>query len=175
MNHADSVSVVAEEPHVLPIQNDQVLSLFFRTSQGYMGHAQSYYGDPTRAWHASTFARYLPSWKDDFVNASWVKHPRSDPSRLVHWHAICCTRGATTHFIRHTIRRCLHRGPLSPKRQPNGLVLMTYYNTAPLGAFASHMPINDRSHMFLTAGMESNGTVLWSQPELVLYDRDRTR
>ena len=29
--------------------------------------------------------------------------------------------------------------------------------------------------MWLTAGYEVNGTVLWSQPELVLYDRNRTK
>ena len=29
------------------------------------------------------------------------------------------------------------RGPISPKRQPNGLVLMTYYNDGGFGAFAT--------------------------------------
>ena len=77
-------------------------------------------------------------------------------------------------FVKHP------RGPLSPKRQPNGLILMTYYNTAPLGAFASHMKVNDRNNMWLTVGHEitlKNGdkTVQWTQPELALYERDHTR
>lgn len=137
----DSSSVVAEEPHVMPILDETVFYIVFRTSQGYLGSAQSTPGNPKTKWMPSTFARYATSWADRFgANASWVKN-------------------------------C--RGPISPKKQPNGLWLMTYYNTAPLGTFASHMTQNDRSNMWLTAGVEENGTVLWLQPELVLYDRRR--
>eukprot|EP01045_Picozoa_sp_COSAG04_P016386 COSAG04_NODE_1363_length_7079_cov_19.484815_5_plen_83_part_00 len=46
------------------------------------------------------------------------------------------------------------RGPISPKRQHNGLVLMTYYNDGGFGAFATHMAVNDRNCMWLTAGHE---------------------
>lgn len=66
-------------------------------------------------------------------------------------------------------------GPISPKRQSNGLVLMTYYNDGGFGAFASHMAINDRNNMWLTVGHEqSDGTLHWTQPELALYDTVRS-
>jgi hypothetical protein len=140
--HPDDPNIVTEEPHVMPIQNDEVLYIVWRTNQGYMGHSQSQRGDFTKEFGKSSFAKYLPTWADKYENCSYLKHPR---------------------------------GPLSPKRQPNGLILMTYYNTAPLGAFATKMKVNDRNNMWLTVGHETNETVLWSQPELVLYERDRTR
>ncbi|KAH8067671.1 WSC domain-containing protein [Aureococcus anophagefferens] len=56
------------------------------------------------------------------------------------------------------------RGPLSPKKQPNGLWLMTYYNTEPLGAFAAAATVSDRNNMWLTVGREAGGTIKWSQP-----------
>ena len=141
--------VVAEEPHVMPIHNDSSLYVVFRTSQGYLGSAQSQgdggFGAP---WQPSAFARYGATWADAVPNASFVKN-------------------------------C--RGPISPKRQPRGMGggdvwLMTYYNTAPLGAFsAQDLALSDRNNMWLAAGYEENGTVLWSQPELLLYDRERKR
>jgi hypothetical protein len=35
------------------------------------------------------------------------------------------------------------------------------------------MAVADRNNMWLTAGHELNGTLLWMQPELILYDRRR--
>ena len=155
--HPDAPQVIAEEPHVCPILNDTVLTLFWRTSQGYMGHARSQTSDFAAAWNPSTFARYAPTWADDAkyaapngtpvvpkASAGWLKHPR---------------------------------GPLSPKKQSNGLWLMTYYNTQPLGAAFTHMKVSDRNNMWLAAGREdpATGNILWSQPELVLYERQRDR
>ena len=156
VNSPDDPSVITEEPHVLPISNDDILCIFFRTNQGYMGHSQSRARRQfSEKWETSTFAQYLPTWADNYEHANWLKHPR---------------------------------GPLSPKRQKNGLILMTYYNTAPLGAFATHMNVNDRNNMWLTVGHEVNvittnaagvtsttTTVKWTQPELALYERDHTR
>ena len=63
------------------------------------------------------------------------------------------------------------RGPISPKRQSNGLVLMTYYNDGGFGGFATRMVINDRNNMWLIVGHENeDGTLHWTQPELALYD-----
>ena len=149
----DDPTIITEEPHVVPIMNDKMLYIVWRTSQGYMGHTQTKKGaegdfSSFENWELSTFAEYLPTWADQYVNASWVKHPR---------------------------------GPLSPKQQPNGLVLMTFYNTAPLGAFATHMKVNDRNNMWLTVGHEMTNdktgrtTLMWTQPELALYERDHTR
>ena len=139
----DSPTRVAEEPHVLPILGDERLALFWRTDQGYMGHAvttSSNFSD-RGAWGDSTYASYeASSWASGAEN--FVKQPR---------------------------------GPLSPKKQPNGLWLMTYYNTQPLAAFAAAATISDRNNMWLTAGREVDGTVKWSQPELALYDRVRSK
>ena len=148
VNDFDSPTIITEEPHVLPIFNDDILYVVWRTNQGYMGHSQSKPGQKySETWETSSFATYLSTWADNYENCSFVKNPR---------------------------------GPLSPKRQKNGLILMTYYNTAPLGAFASHMKVNDRNNMWLTVGHEiilKNGdkTVQWTQPELALYERDHTR
>merc|ERR1712124_213691 len=61
------------------------------------------------------------------------------------------------------------RGPQSPKRQPDGTVLMTYYNNGGFGAFASAQTIMDRCVMWLTLGIEdqelpegNDGRLLWS-------------
>ena len=144
-DHPDDPTVVAEEPHVVPVHSDDMLTLFWRTTQGYMGHATSQRGGPAqfaKPWATSTFASYLPTWADGYQNASWLKPPR---------------------------------GPLSPKRQDNGQVLMTYYNTAPLGAAFTHLKISDRNMMWLTAGHDVAEGLCWTQPELILYERQRDR
>ena len=43
--------------------------------------------------------------------------------------------------------------------------------------FASTIKVSDRNNMWLMVGKEDNdtGTVLWSQPELALYERDHSR
>jgi hypothetical protein len=64
---------------------------------------------------------------------------------------------------------------LTRAQQPNGIVLMTYYNNGGFGAFASKMPLNDRCYMWLVAGHEVGGELQWTQPELVLYDSEHTR
>ena len=45
-----------------------------------------------------------------------------------------------------------------------------------LGLQAFHtLPLSDRNNMWLIAGHEIDGTLQWSQPELVLYDRGHSR
>ena len=68
------------------------------------------------------------------------------------------------------------RGPISPVQQPNGMILMTYDNTEMLTAFAAVAPVSDRNMIWLTAGKENEmGEIRWTQPELALYDRERTK
>ena len=140
---------IAEEPHITPLHAVDAYHVVFRTSQGYLGTSQSQVGDPTKPWATSTYAQYItPDWvRAMHPNASSVKHPR---------------------------------GPMSPKRILGAVsktdplpVLVCFYNNNGFGAFASHMKINDRNEMWLTAGWEINGTLLWTAPELVLYDRRR--
>lgn len=146
---------IAEEPHVVPMQvggEDSGSSVYmnFRTSQGYLGAATGDLMDSSSdAWPASTFAEYRQP------------HPRA------------LYNGNST-FMKNP------RGPISPKRQPNGLVLMTYYNNGGFAPFAHISPVSDRNNMWLTVGQEEgdvgNGTTIrWSQPELALYDRSRSR
>jgi hypothetical protein len=59
VNGFDDPSLIAEEPHVVPIFDESILYVIFRTGQGYMGHAQSNKGDPAKPWKPSSFARYL--------------------------------------------------------------------------------------------------------------------
>ena len=139
---------VTEEPHVVPLEEVDAFYVVFRTSQGYLGSAQSTAGDPTVPWRPSAYAQHLsiaggPDWvKAVHPNASALKNPR---------------------------------GPISPKRQPNGVVLMTYYNTGAFGEAFHTLPLSDRNNMWLIAGHEVDGTLQWSQPELVLYDRGHSR
>ena len=140
-------SGISEEPHITPLLAVDAYQVVFRTSQGYLGSAQSQVGNPRLPWHQSSYAQYLPldngtDWLAEFPNASALKNPR---------------------------------GPISPKRQSNGVILMTYYNNGGFGAFAHRLPVSDRNNMWLTAGYEINGTIMYSQPELVLYDRAREK
>ncbi len=53
------------------------------------------------------------------------------------------------------------------KRFENGLYLLLFYNDHNDG-YAS----NSRNPYWLACGRESEGVILWSQPEIILYDRD---
>ena len=63
----------APRDEVMPILDETAFYIVFRTSQGYLGSAQSTPGNPKTKWMPSTFARYATSWADRFgANASWV-------------------------------------------------------------------------------------------------------
>ena len=58
------------------------------------------------------------------------------------------------------------RGPITPKRLSDSLLLLLFY-------FNGATNYNSRNPYFLSAGIESSDrTIRWSQPELVLYDRN---
>jgi len=145
VNHLDDEAddAVAEESHVVPINNETQLYMTFRQAYGYMGQAYSQVGNFGADWGESSFAEYMPTWAGSVEGGDWVK-------------------------------QC--RGPMTPVRQKNNLILMIYYNTEMLAAFASTAPVSDRNLLWLTVGLEdSDGLVKWSQPELTLYDRDRAK
>jgi hypothetical protein len=58
------------------------------------------------------------------------------------------------------------RGPVTMKRFAGGLLLLFYNN------YKKTFSDYSRNPYWLAAGEERNGTVLWSQPEVGLYDRD---
>ena len=165
-------SGISEEPHILPLlaTAEEQYHVVFRTSQGYLGASHSQPGAPEKPWAASTYARYLPvDTSDDWVerthpNASFLKHPRGPtaPKRAVQ---SMVEEGADA------------EGGVEARARVGGGVppplLMTFYNNNGLGAFATHEEQSDRNCMWLAAGWELNGTLRWSQPELVLYDRRR--
>ena len=53
-------------------------------------------------------------------------------------------------------------------------MLTRYYNNGG-GKGEFFNPKVARSHMWLTAGYEIEGELMWTQPELLLYDINRSR
>ena len=92
-----AASGIAEEPHIVPLLDVDAYHVVFRTSQGYLGSSQSLTGSPEKPWMPSSFAQYMPA---DAEN--WPRHIHANASAVKN-----------------------PRGPISPKRQSNGLVLMT--------------------------------------------------
>ena len=83
------------------------------------------------------------SQKNDFY-APW------EPSAFARYRYTWANEMTNASFV----KNC--RGPISPKKQTNGVWLMTYYNTEPLASFASqNLKLSDRANMWLTAGLES--------------------
>ena len=61
------------------------------------------------------------------------------------------------------------RGPITPKRMGNGQYLMLFYND---DGSSGIFPAESRNPYWLTCGVEVEGHgILWSQPEVALYDR----
>ena len=108
---------IGEEPHIVPLTwgGYQVL---MRTSQGYMGSVVSSI-DPKLPWGTTQYARYAP-----------IKGPEGAASPLYN---------NNTWWVKQP------RGPLTPKRQPNGMVLMSFNHNAGFASFAAATPIMDRS------------------------------
>ncbi len=155
----------------------------FRTSQGYLGSSQSNPGDPEGPWHPSSYAQYLAV--GGIARAAWILFAgdkftmQLSVQMLTGWQIYIQT---LLQWRIQEVGRCpkcgcdvtynilvsnIVVGPISPKPQPDGCVLMSFYNNNAFGKFASHMALADRNNMWLTAGYESDGTIKWSQPELV--------
>jgi hypothetical protein len=60
-------------------------------------------------------------------------------------------------------------GPLTPRRFSNGRFLMSVFGNSEVPGFSSRDPY------WLVAGWEANGTIRWSQPELMLCTRVEPR
>ena len=50
---------IAEEPHIIPLTKVDAQHVVFRTSQGYLGSAQSQTGQPDAPWQPSGYAQYV--------------------------------------------------------------------------------------------------------------------
>ena len=102
-----SPASVGEEPHIVPLVTVDAFAVMFRTSQGYLACSRSVARDPSLSWRPSSYARYL----EPPVGKDWLAS--------LHVNASCMKNP---------------KGPISPKRQPNGVVLMTCVN----GCFDLH-------------------------------------
>lgn len=144
-------TTVAEEWHVLPLGQQASSPGFyaiFRTNLGVLGATST--GDPTAAsgWQPSAYAAYdlATPLPGGPPNASLsLKNPR---------------------------------GPVQLKRFSNGQTLLLFYNNHN-GGFASRPEaansICSRNPYWLTAGRDAgNNTVVFAQPEIVLYIRDQS-
>eukprot|EP00941_MAST-03F_sp_MAST-3F-sp1_P001324 g1324.t1 len=173
---------ICEEPHVLnlpPLQrqmrslrssqiqqlaNNYRYYVVFRTGQGYLGSSISTDQSKNITFSSSTFARYAKVHSTALYNeeTAGVKNPR---------------------------------GPISPKKVPGkSLWITTFYNNAGLGSFGTA----DRALMWISVGWQpsdieaeaaaeltiagetvalqkENVGIVWSQPELLLFDRTRNR
>ena len=142
---------VFEEAHILPLAAGGYWTVG-RTSQGYLGAAQT--ADPTAGagWSATGFATYY-----DPLRAPSVIVPMGG-------RAMPATTSAAA---KHGTGLKSPRGPLQPKRFTNGMYLLLYYNN--MGRSGE-----GRNPYWLSAGLEpsdAGGEILWSQPEIALFDR----
>lgn len=121
---------LAEEPHLLRLQNDSSFLLTYRTDVGKIGAHYSYDG-----CHTFTSGEWL-SYDPHSANRKFLKNPTVN----------LATFGLS-----------------------NGLYVIIYYNN---GRRTKHA--GSRSLMWASVGHTNRSKVIWSQPEIILYDRNRT-
>jgi hypothetical protein len=146
----DMVGDVLEEAHIVPLYSGGFYAVG-RTTQGYLAAAFTEKSGPS-SWPrgSATYAAYYD--------------PRTSAAGKLQAIPVAkCVRhsGSSGYGLKNP------RGPITPKRMANGLYLMLFYNNA--GA-----SFGQRDPYWLTCGHEVPGTdhgILWSQPEIVLYDR----
>ena len=135
----DPAATVAEEWHVLPLLNSSGFYAVFRTNIGLLGAAQT--ADPTgkTGWGASSYARFQQPPLPG--SASNITSSLKNP-----------------------------RGPITVKRFSNGLYLMLWFNNG-ADSYQTQVTasISSRNPYWLSSGIEVDGSIVFSQPEIVLY------
>jgi len=139
-------TTVMEEGHILPLESSQNMVVMARTSLGYL--AISTRDVRFRRIDDDDFSGIAMYWNNSVVNGTLV------PLHDVEIAPNVVARSGMKH----------PRGPFSPKRVSKKHFLMLYYNNKNGGSFG-------RDPYWLSCGIEVNDTILWSQPEIVLYDR----
>ena len=139
-------TTVMEEGHVLPLESSQNMAVMARTSLGYL--AISKRDVRFRRIDDDDFSDYAMYWNNSVVNGTLF------PLQDVEISPNIVQRSGIKH----------PRGPFTPKRVSKKHFLMLYYNNKNGGSFG-------RDPYWLSCGIEFNNTILWSQPEIVLYDR----
>jgi hypothetical protein len=161
----DCNKTVMEEGHILPMSTttDEQTVIMARTSMGYLalakrdGQMQPIDSDATTG-----VAQY---WNNTLSGGdSRRKQRRDSPPTLVPLNNVTTEKGEV---VRSGVKN--PRGPFTPKMVSPGVWLMLYYNNIGGGW-------NGRDPYFLSCGREvvdeSGFDILWSQPEIVLYDRE---
>eukprot|EP01052_Picozoa_sp_SAG31_P019126 SAG31_NODE_1383_length_8578_cov_3.660573_11_plen_566_part_00 len=147
---ADMIGDVLEEAHIVPLLAGGFYAVG-RTSQGYLAAAYTDKPGPS-SWPRSS-ATYAAYW-DPRTSAAGKLHAIPVAKRVRH-------SGSPGYGLKNP------RGPITPKRMANGMYLLLFYNNA-------GSQFGQRDPYWLTCGHEVPGTdhgILWSQPEIVLYDR----
>eukprot|EP01051_Picozoa_sp_SAG22_P001586 SAG22_NODE_63_length_23302_cov_17.506551_18_plen_813_part_00 len=138
----------AEEHHVIPLESGKGFNVFFRLGgQGFLGMART--TDPTgrSGWLPSCFARYwLPNIR------GCAQQPTQLPRNL-----------PATGALKNPL------GPTQVKRMRDGTILLLFYNAMGDTLTGADAGIGGRNVLWISAGRECAGELLWSQPEIAVY------
>ena len=153
-------NTVVEEAHIVPLHLSTGFYMIGRTTQGYLAAAWTADSDAKAGWQPTRYAQY---WDPTvlFGNPTAGKRPLVPLGRS----ASAFRTGAGLKNPRGPITtKMLAFGPHA------GTHLLLFYNNNGKGYSPS-----TRNPYWLSAGRETeNATILWSQPEIVVYDRIRT-
>ena len=146
----DNKSYNAEEGHILPLSDNKGFQIVFRTNTGHLGCAytnSSSLDINITQWTESMPCEYMNQFNNTATKTKYVKNPR---------------------------------GPITPKQVIKNTYndevryLMLYYNNG-------GTDFNNRNPYWLVSGLEYFNKelgvtqILWSQPEIILFIRDRSQ
>jgi hypothetical protein len=139
---SNASSCVAEEWHIIPLERTAGFFAVFRTSQGVLGASHTADASGRTGWVPSHAAQFWPgSASAGRAGGGALKNPR---------------------------------GPITLKRFRNGRYLLLWYFNGETG-FGNGKDgenLNNRNPYWLSSGRETlQGTVVFSAPEIVLYNR----
>eukprot|EP00939_MAST-03C_sp_MAST-3C-sp1_P003785 g3785.t1 len=141
-------TTVNEEGHVLPLSTfEDTYVVMARTSIGYLSQTTT----------DASLRQLTPTKRAEYFNTTTSKRSTFEPLSNV---TDVRTNKTLVAGIKHP------RGPFTPKRlTKEGVYLMLFYNNAGGGSFG-------RDPYFLSCGHETDRSILWSQPEIGIYDRE---
>ena len=148
--------VVMEEGHVLPLAQSAGFYAVGRTSLGFLAAAFTSDATAGSGWGVTAYAQYWDPTRSAHNNSN---------NKLVPQPGMRVGQLPSTGLKN-------PRGPITPKRMSNGIYLLLFYNNAGGGGYSR----TARNPYWLAAGREvvleedGAGLILWSQPEVVLYN-----
>ena len=148
-------TTVMEEGHVLPLSTVQNRTVIMgRTSMGYLASVTR--DENIQKIHSDDDTGIAQYWNNTVSGSS--------QQRMIPLHSVVAENGKPLLTgVKHP------RGPYTPKEIMPGVWLLLYYNNNGGGWYG-------RDPYFLACGREvvidNEATILWSQPEIVLYDSE---